>query len=64
MCQVDPVELSNLTNELLELVVLDFDQEAVVFAEIGKYGLRVKKEYRDLRDKIYSLLNNNLNGEQ
>lgn len=54
--------LNELTDELLEVAVLEFDQEAVVFAMDGD-DVVVREPYQELRNRIYDILDNNLNGE-
>lgn len=56
-------ELNVLADKLLEAAVLETDQEAVVFEETNN-GLEVRDEYQSLRNKIYDILDNELNGEQ
>lgn len=62
MCRIDLPELDSLANELLEMAVLEFDQEAVVFTVAGD-TTEVKKKYQYLRNKMYNLLDNKLNGD-
>lgn len=62
MCRIDLPELNSLANELLEMAVLELDQEAVVFAGAGDTA-EVKKKYQYLRNKMYNLLDNKLNGD-
>lgn len=60
---VDTVTLSVTADELTEQIVLFFDQDAVVFAETKDGELEIKRKYEDIRNRIYDILDNNLNGE-
>lgn len=54
-------ELIATTDELMEQIVLAEKPNANVFKEDGE-KLRVKKQYGELRTRIFDILNNNLNG--
>lgn len=54
--------LNELADELLEVAVLEFDQDAVVFTMQDDEVL-VREPYQELRNRIYDVLDNNLNGD-
>lgn len=60
---VDTVTLNITADELTEQIVLFFDQDAVVFAETKDGDLEIKRKYEDIRNRVYDILDNNLNGE-
>lgn len=54
-------KLIELTDELMEQIVLTFYPESDLYKDVdGK--LRVKKRYGEVRTRIYDILNNDLNG--
>lgn len=55
-------KLIELTDELMEQIVLTFYPEADLYKDTED-GLRVKKKYGEIRERIYTILNNDLNGE-
>jgi hypothetical protein len=54
-------QLIDTTDELMEQLVLAKKPNAKVYQEDGDQ-LRVKKQYRELRTRVFTILNNNLNG--
>jgi hypothetical protein len=60
---LDAPGLNTLADKLLETAVLYLNQEAVVFVETEN-GLEVKEEYQDLRNRIYDILDEEINGEE
>lgn len=54
-------QLVELTDELMEQIVLTFYPERDIYKE-GKDGeLRVKTKYGEVRSRIFDILNSNLN---
>lgn len=61
MGKVDSVTMNVLADELTQEAVLHFDQEAVVFLSDGDEVV-VNKKYQTLRNRMYDLIDYNLNG--
>ena len=57
-------ELIEITDELMEQIVLSFNPKADIYKETEEGALRIKKKYGGIRERIYVILNNNLNGEK
>lgn len=55
-------KLMEITDELMEQVVLTFYPEANIYKETKEGQLDIKKKYGDVRLRIYTILKNDLNG--
>ncbi len=59
---VETKRLVEMTDELMEQVVLTFYPERDLYKDMPDGKLRVKKRYGEVRVRIYEVLNSNLNG--
>lgn len=57
-------QLVELTDELMEQIVLTFYPERDIYKEDKDGQLRVKKRYGEVRSRIFDILNSNLNDGQ
>lgn len=55
-------KLVEITDELMEQIVMTFYPETSVYKEDKDGQLRVKKKYGEVRQRIYTILQNDLNG--
>ena len=58
---MDSADLNFLADEILETAVLELDQEAVIWVDSKGGDTVVAKPYRELRNKIYDLLDDSIN---
>lgn len=54
-------QLIELTDELMEQIVLTFYPERDIYKEDKEGTLRIKEQYGDMRSRIFNILNCNLN---
>lgn len=55
-------KLIEITDELVEQIVLAFHPNVNVYKEDEAGQLRMKKKYGEVRQRIYTILDNDLNG--
>lgn len=53
--------LEIMANELTEQIVLTLDENAVVFVETKEGDFSLKRKYEEVHDRIYAILDSNLN---
>lgn len=56
-------QLVELTDELMEQIVLTFYPERDIYKEDKEGTLRIRKRYGEVRSRIYDILQHNLNKE-
>lgn len=56
--------LIEITDELTEQIVLAKDPKADIFKETEDGKLRMKKRYAQIRERIFTILKNNLEKEK
>lgn len=57
-------KILEMTDELLEQVVLNFYPDRDIYQDTKDGDLLIKGKYSDMRVKIYKILDNNLNEEK
>lgn len=59
---VETKELIEITDELLEQIVMTLYPDKDIYKETPDGELRIKKKYGEVRVRIYNILDTNLNG--